>query len=89
MNFLNFLIVKFLVKTKYANIINIINNKEIIPELIQKKCNALEIYKLVTNFLNHPKLIENQIIEVKKTLLGIKSNKPSAENAANVIFNYL
>jgi len=89
MNLLNFLIVKFLVKIKYANIINIINDKEIIPELIQKKCNALEIYKLVTNFLNHPKLIENQVTEVKKTLLEIKSNKPSSENAANVIFSYL
>ena len=40
MNFLNYLIVKLLVKIKYANIINIINNKEIIPELIQKECNA-------------------------------------------------
>ena len=36
MNFINFFIVKFLVKTKFANIINIINQKEIIPELIQK-----------------------------------------------------
>ena len=43
MNFLNFLIVKMLVKIKFANIINIINNKEIIPELIQKECNAEEI----------------------------------------------
>ena len=32
MNFINFMIVKFLVKIKYANIINIINNKEVIPE---------------------------------------------------------
>ena len=31
MNFLNYLIVKMLVKIKYANIINIINDKEIIP----------------------------------------------------------
>ena len=30
MNFLNFLIVKMLVKIKFANIINIINNQEII-----------------------------------------------------------
>ena len=36
MNFLNFLIVKMLVKIKFANIINIINKKEIIPELIKK-----------------------------------------------------
>ena len=50
MNFLNFLIVKMLVKIKFANIINIINNKEIIPELLQKECNAKEIYNLLFIF---------------------------------------
>ena len=34
------MIFKFLVNVKFANIINIINNKEIIPELLQKECNA-------------------------------------------------
>ena len=47
MSFLNYLIVKLLVKIKYANIINIINDKEIIPELIQKECNAKEIFSRV------------------------------------------
>ena len=44
MNFFNFMIVKLLVKIKYANIINIINNKEVIPELIQNECNSKEIF---------------------------------------------
>ena len=35
MNFINYLIVKMLVKVKFANIINIVANEEIIPELIQ------------------------------------------------------
>ena len=35
MNFLNFFIVKSLVKTKYANIINFAANEEVIPELLQ------------------------------------------------------
>ena len=33
---INYLIMKLLVKVKFANIINIINKKEIIPELLQK-----------------------------------------------------
>ena len=37
MDMINFFIVKMLVKVKYANIINIAANKEIIPELIQKR----------------------------------------------------
>ena len=42
-NKINYLIMKSLVKIKFANIINIINNKEIIPELLQGECNAKEI----------------------------------------------
>ena len=66
MNFLNFLIVKMLVKIKFANIINIINNKEIIPELIQKECNAKEIYKSVVYFLKNPELMKKQINDCEK-----------------------
>ena len=68
MNFLNYLIVKLLVKIKYANIINIINNKEIIPELLQSECNAEEIYKSVVYFLKNPVLMNQQITDSKKTL---------------------
>ena len=39
-----------LVKVKYANIINIAANEEIIPELLQSKCNPKNIYEVVYNF---------------------------------------
>ena len=51
MNSINFFITKFLVNTKFANIINIINNKEIIPELLQSECNPEEIFRSVVYFL--------------------------------------
>ena len=38
------MIFKLLVNVKFANIINIINNREVIPELLQKECNAKEIF---------------------------------------------
>ena len=53
---INYLIMKSLVKVKFANIINIINNKEIIPELLQNECNAKEIYNSVVYFLKNPEL---------------------------------
>jgi len=40
MNSINYLIIKMLVKVKYANIINIAANEEIIPELLQSNCNS-------------------------------------------------
>jgi len=89
MNFLNFMIVKLLVKIKYANIINIINNKEVIPELIQKECNAKEIYKSVVYLLNNPSLIEQQIKDCRKTLEEIKSKTSSAGEASSVLAKYL
>ena len=89
MNFLNFLIVKLLVKTKYANIINIINQKEIIPELIQKECNAKEIFRSVVYFLKNPDLISKQLNEINNTLKEIKSKTSSSDEASNVILSYL
>ena len=54
-NMINYLIMKSLVKIKFANIINIINNKEIIPELLQNECNAKEIYNSVNYLLKSSK----------------------------------
>jgi lipid-A-disaccharide synthase len=50
---------KFLVNVKFANIINIINNKEVIPELLQGECNANEIYNSVVYLLKNPKVMQN------------------------------
>ncbi len=89
MNFINFLIVKFLVKTKFANIINIINQKEVIPELIQKECNAKEIFRSVVYFLKNPDLMKKQINEVNNTLDEIKSKTSSSMEASLILQKYL
>ena len=83
------MIFKILVNVKFANIINIINNKEIIPELLQNECNAEEICRTVTYFLRRPELIEKQLIDCKKTLEGIKSKSSSSSEAASILSNYL
>ena len=89
MNFLNYLIVRLLVKIKYANIINIINNKEVIPELIQKKCNAKEIYNLVVYFLNNPEMMKRQVNDCEKTLIQIRSKTSSSDEASLVLTKFL
>ena len=89
MNFLNFMIVKFLVKIKYANIVNIINNKEVIPELIQKECNAKEIYKSVVYFLKNPSLMDQQVKECRITLNEIRSKTSSTGEASSILAKYL
>ena len=89
MNFFNFIIVKFLVKIKYANIINIINNKEIIPELIQGECNAKEIFNSVIYFLNNPNMMKQQVKNCQKTLEEIKSKTSSAAEVSSILNKYL
>ena len=89
MNFLNFMIIKFLVKIKFANIINIINNKEVIPELLQKECNPKEIFRSVTYFLKNPILIDRQIDDYKKTLDEIRSKTSSTGEASTILAKYL
>jgi lipid-A-disaccharide synthase len=89
LSFINFMIFKLLVNVKFANIINIINNKEVIPELLQKECNAEEIYKTVTYFLENPSFIKKQLEDCKKTLEGIKSKSSSSSESASILSNYL
>jgi lipid-A-disaccharide synthase len=89
MNTLNYLIVKMLVKIKFANIINIINNREIIPELIQKECNAREIYNSVGYFLKNPEMMKKQINDCQNTLTQIRSKTSSSDEASSVLTKFL
>ena len=88
-NFINYLIMKFLVKVNFANIINIINNKEIIPELLQNECNAKEIYKSVVYFLKNPNYAKKQVEICSQTLDQIRSKTSSCDEAANILRKYL
>ena len=89
LSFINFMIFKLLVNVKFANIINIINNREVIPELLQNECNAEEIYKSVVYFLKNPDLIQQQLNDCKKTLEGIRSKTSSSSEAASILNQYL
>ena len=85
LSFINFMIFKLLVNVKFANIINIINNKEVIPELLQKECNAKEIYNSVRYILKNPSIAKKQLEECKRTLDGIKSKSSSSNEAALIL----
>ncbi len=89
LSFINFMIFKMLVNVKFANIINIINSREVIPELLQNECNADEIYKSVIYLLRNPDLIKKQLSDCSKTLQGIRSKTSSSGEACLVLRNYL
>jgi lipid-A-disaccharide synthase len=88
-SFINFMIFKMLVNIKFVNIINIINKREVIPELLQKDCNPTEIYRSVIYFLKNPELIKKQVSDCSKTLEGIRSKTSSADEASSILIKYL
>jgi len=89
MNYINYFLAKLFLKIKFVNILNIINNKEIIPELIQGDCNSEEIFKSVYYFLKRPELIKKQLLEVKSTISNLKSSSSSSDEASKILLNYL
>ena len=52
----------FLIKVKYANIINIMQNKEIIPELINNKLNSNNLIYKFEQLINDFDIRNNQIL---------------------------
>ena len=89
MGIINYLIIKILVKTKFANIINIAAKKEIIPELLQSNCNPQKIFEIVSNYLDNPKKIDEQVSKTQTILKSFKTSTLSSTLAANAINKYL
>ena len=89
MGLINFLIVKMLVNTKFANIINIAAKKEIIPELLQSNCNPKKIFEYVSNYLNNPKKIEEQVKNTQLILNKFKTNSSPSSLAAESLNKFI
>tara|TARA_B110000211_G_scaffold231366_1_gene292829 strand:- start:3013 stop:4143 length:1131 start_codon:yes stop_codon:yes gene_type:complete len=89
MNFINFLIIRILIKIKFANIINIAAKEEIIPELLQSNCNPKNIFKHVSQYIDDPKKIREQVDKTQFILERFKTDKPSAEQASFALNKYL
>jgi len=85
MNFLNFFIIKLLIKVRYANIFNIISNSEVIPELLQSRCNPKTIYEVVDSFIKNPELRKKQILNCRKIVDEMKMDTSSSEKVANIL----
>ena len=89
MNFLNYLIVKSLVKVKFANIINIAANKEVIPELLQSKCNPKNLFRVVCDFIDNPNKIKDQVEETQSILKTFKTDTSSSKLASRALSKFL
>ncbi len=89
MGLINFLIVKMLVNTKFANIINIAAKKEIIPELLQSDCNPKRIFECTSQYLDNPEKMDEQVKSVQLILKGFKTKNSPSRLAAESLNNFL
>ena len=67
-SWLNYLLIKPFINVKFGNILNIIAQKEVIPELIQRKCNPDEIYRKAKEFIDNDLLGKELVFEYTKIL---------------------
>ncbi len=89
MNFLNYAIVRSLVKVKFANIVNIAAGKEVIPELLQTKCNPEDLFEVVSSFLDNPNKIKDQIEETQSIINKFKTDISPSKLASQALAKFL
>ena len=89
MGFINYMIVKMLIKTKFANIINIAAKEEIIPELLQSKCNPKNIFKIVSHYLDNPEKMDDLVLKTQLILKNFKTNNSPSTLAAKALIKHL
>ena len=73
LNFLTYLIFSFLVNVRFANILNILSNKMIIKEVVNRNLNKKNLLESFGILLNDQNFRDKQIIEIQKYLPEIQS----------------
>lgn len=86
-NALTHFFVKRMVKIKFANLVNLILNKEIIPEMLQYDCNAEKIHQTLKILVADKALRQKQIDDSQSalTLMGLGNLESSSQKAVQKI----
>ena len=81
MNKLTYWLIKRMVKISYATIINLLADKEIIPEMLQSKCNAKGLSKQLLTLMNL-KERKQQLNDVSESILKLSVDEKSPSSVA-------
>ena len=82
-------LVEFVIKTKYANLINILADRFIIPEFVLRNCRADLIASEALSFLQNKEKCETQISQIAEQLAKLKpTDKLPSEKATEVVINF-
>ena len=89
LNYFTELIGSFFVKVRYANIINILENKMLIPELTNSSLNKKIFVKKFKDLLENNKCNDDQIRTVRKVIRKIEMPISPCKIAAKEILKYI
>ena len=81
---ISYFIAKRLVKLKYISLVNLILNKEVVKELIQKNCNVKKITKELKELLFKK---NNSIIKDYESLIKILGSNKASEKTSQLIID--
>ena len=73
LNFVTYHIFSFLVSVKFANILNILSNKMIIKEVVNRDLNKKNLLEAFDKLLNDQNFRDKQILDIQKYLPEIQS----------------
>ena len=84
---LTYVLVKMVVTTRWATLINIASGREIVPEFIQGHCNGPELARALAERLDDPARLARQAAEQTEALsrLGPRDGPDPSERAADAV----
>lgn len=78
-NFINYFIAKYILKVGFVSLPNLTLNEEVFPELLQKRCNSVEIEKSMKTILENIDSVQEKIQRIREKLSGVDITKRYAE----------
>ncbi|MGL4867944.1 MAG: lipid-A-disaccharide synthase, partial [Cetobacterium sp.] len=78
-SFINYFIAKNILKVGFVSLPNLTLNKEVFPELLQKRCNPDEIEKNIEILLENLNTVNQNIEKIREKLSGVDITKKYAQ----------
>lgn len=91
LNPVTFFFLKMMIKIRFASLINIIPDREIIPEYIQSEFNVENLVLAISDLISDENGAKSQVAEAQKILqtIGFDADKKPSMQAANIILDMI
>ena len=91
LNFISAWLAKILIKTPYANLINIVLNREVVPELLQEDCEPRLMADALIKLLGQKEARAEQMREFREALiqLGLGDPESPSQKAAQAVLSII